>query len=258
MTKRLALGCALLVLVAACGEPAGSDVAGVSTTSTTVPGAGAGDAGDTTTTTVPAEREDRDVQDPTPEQIPPTTVPHGITGEAPQEIIDAVVADLVERAGADGDEIRVVVDEFVIWNDGSLGCPQPGQAYTQALVEGYRIVLEYAGSSYDYHTSERGSFVLCEGQALSGGGSASLIGRDPAGAAVADLAARLGITESEVALVSSRVLEVQTGFPCGPTAAQEEGALPGGLSVGTEILLSAGDSTYRYVSASGRLTYCGS
>jgi hypothetical protein len=33
--------------------------------------------------------------------------------------------------------------------------------YTQALVPGYRVILEAGGTQYDYHAGNRGSFVLC-------------------------------------------------------------------------------------------------
>jgi hypothetical protein len=29
-----------------------------------------------------------------------------------------------------------------VWNDGSLGCPEPGMMYTQALVNGYWLIIE--------------------------------------------------------------------------------------------------------------------
>ena len=53
------------------------------------------------------------------------------------------------------------------WSDGSLGCPRPGQVYTQALVPGYQVVLEVEGRQYDYRATERGYYVLCELPTLS-------------------------------------------------------------------------------------------
>ena len=52
--------------------------------------------------------------------------------------------------------------EPLTWSDGSLGCARPGQAYTQALVPGYQVVLEVEGRQYDYRATERGYYVLCE------------------------------------------------------------------------------------------------
>jgi hypothetical protein len=51
--------------------------------------------------------------------------------------------------------------EAVTWPDGSLGCPQPGRAYTQALVRGYRIQIVAGDRTLEYHASLRGVPFLC-------------------------------------------------------------------------------------------------
>ena len=51
--------------------------------------------------------------------------------------------------------------ESVTWSDGSLGCPQPGVMYTQALVPGWRVRLRGPAGEMDYHASLRGAQVLC-------------------------------------------------------------------------------------------------
>ena len=49
-----------------------------------------------------------------------------------------------------------------VFNDASLGCPQPGEAYAQVQTEGYRFVVEYQGINYDYRVAENDSnVVLC-------------------------------------------------------------------------------------------------
>ena len=64
---------------------------------------------------------------------------------------------------------EVVSAEAVTWNDGSLGCPEAGQAYTQALVDGYQVILEVDGERYDYRVGSGASVKLCEGGPLEGG-----------------------------------------------------------------------------------------
>jgi hypothetical protein len=51
--------------------------------------------------------------------------------------------------------------QSLTWPDGSLGCPQPGRVYTQALVPGYLVVFGASGLSLRYHASARGAWVLC-------------------------------------------------------------------------------------------------
>ncbi len=48
------------------------------------------------------------------------------------------------------------------WNDGSLGCPQPGQLYTQALVDGFQVVLEVDDEQFDYRVGSGTDVRLCE------------------------------------------------------------------------------------------------
>ena len=78
-----------------------------------------------------------------------------------QQLVDAAIADAAARSGAAPGAIRVLDADAVTWSVGSLGCPQPGMLYTQALVPGYRIRLDVGGKAYDYHAGTRGAPVLC-------------------------------------------------------------------------------------------------
>ncbi len=60
-------------------------------------------------------------------------------------LAQAAVTDLAARLGIDESAVTVVSVEEVTWSDGSLGCPEPGMMYTQALENGSLIVLEVAG-----------------------------------------------------------------------------------------------------------------
>jgi hypothetical protein len=99
-------------------------------------------------------------------QITPSDPGQPVTGETPASLLEDILADVVERTGAARQEIDIIRDQAVTWSDGSLGCPQPGVFYTQALVPGYWVVLQVGGDEYDYRASERGFFVLCEGGGL--------------------------------------------------------------------------------------------
>jgi hypothetical protein len=79
----------------------------------------------------------------------------------PDDILQSAIAEAARGQGVDTGSITVVKAEAVTWPDGSLGCPKPGMAYTQALVPGYRIRLRAKGTLLDYHASDRGKLVLC-------------------------------------------------------------------------------------------------
>ena len=63
-----------------------------------------------------------------------------VIGDVPDDFLDRLIADAIERSGVDDNGIFVDRAESVVWNNGSLGCPEPGGLYTQALVDGYHVV----------------------------------------------------------------------------------------------------------------------
>lgn len=111
----------------------------------------------------PSERRTR----LTPTQLPsvervPTYRMEANVGEVPEDLLEAIVDDAIARLDVERDEILVQRAEAVVWNDGSLGCPEPGTAYTQALVNGYWVVLRAGDRELDYRATDRGFFRLCE------------------------------------------------------------------------------------------------
>jgi hypothetical protein len=84
-----------------------------------------------------------------------------VKGEVPHKILDPILNEAAALANVARGQVAVVRAESVIWSDGSLGCPEPGMMYTQALVNGYWIVIEAAGKQYDFRVGRGGSFRLC-------------------------------------------------------------------------------------------------
>ncbi len=76
-------------------------------------------------------------------------------------LAEAARADLATQLGVSEGDIAITSAALVVWNDGSIGCPQPGMSYTQALVDGARITLLHAGTEYIYHQGGDQPF-LCE------------------------------------------------------------------------------------------------
>lgn len=91
--------------------------------------------------------------------------------EVPDEIWAAVIEalDALLDGGVDASAVEVGTVEEVTWNDGSLGCPKPGEVYTQALIDGFRVVVEFEGEEYDYRVGTGTDVRLCEGGAIEGG-----------------------------------------------------------------------------------------
>ncbi len=94
--------------------------------------------------------------------------------EVPDALSDdvwaAVLGNLSERVGQPVTDPTVILAEGITYNDGSLGCPEPGQVYTQALVDGFRVVLEVDGEEFDYRIGSGTDVRLCEsGSTLTDG-----------------------------------------------------------------------------------------
>jgi hypothetical protein len=130
----------LVIALAACG--AGSDLAAVDAT-TTPP---------TTKPTTENETTTMSISDL--EQLP---------------IVAPARADLARRLGVDPEELEVISTEQVEWPDGSLGCPQPGMSYTQALEDGSKVVLGHDDRVYVYHAGADDQPFLCPSEDKDGG-----------------------------------------------------------------------------------------
>lgn len=96
--------------------------------------------------------------------VPPASIGggNGVNDELDQSTIDALVDRAANDTGVEADEITVVSAQPVTWRDGSLGCPQEGGSYTQALVPGYRVVLDIGGDEVHYHAGRDGEFFPCD------------------------------------------------------------------------------------------------
>lgn len=118
-------------------------------------------------TSVPDARPERDVRLLTPRPITPEPIltleeQMPTTGEVPDDLLQQMVDDLSQRLDVSADEIVIQRAERVVWRDGALGCPKPGQVYTQALVNGYRVTLAAGDQLYNYHANNSGYFFLCD------------------------------------------------------------------------------------------------
>ena len=85
--------------------------------------------------------------------------PPGADGMAPT--VQAALDDAIRRTGKPAAALKVVSAERVTWRDGSLGCPEPGLMYSQALVPGFRIRVDAGADALDYHADKRGELRLC-------------------------------------------------------------------------------------------------
>ncbi|MEU8224111.1 hypothetical protein [Kribbella sp. NPDC048915] len=137
---------AATVLLVACGSEAGRE-------------SGSSGAGGQPSMTPSSSPSDPSSTPSSPSSSTPSASPSATPGGS---VTDQAKADLAQRLGVDAAQIRVISSEEVTWRDGSLGCPEPGMMYTQALVPGTRTVLEAGGKQYHYHSGGHRAPFLCE------------------------------------------------------------------------------------------------
>ncbi|HEU5135518.1 MAG TPA: hypothetical protein VFU13_10285 [Steroidobacteraceae bacterium] len=102
---------------------------------------------------------------------PPTRIPDVVAAQPAGERVDianvpravrrAVAADAARRFAVSENDVVLVNAERLTWSDGAMGCPEPGQTYTQMLVPGFRITAKTAAGQMLYHTDSRGTAVTC-------------------------------------------------------------------------------------------------
>jgi hypothetical protein len=75
--------------------------------------------------------------------------------------VAAAIADTATREDVAPEEVVIAALSPVTWDDGSIGCPQKGKVYTQALVDGDLLLLRVGTGLFQYHSSEGGPFAYC-------------------------------------------------------------------------------------------------
>lgn len=93
------------------------------------------------------------------------------TAEVPPELMSMILDDAAGRTGVPADDLVPVRADQIVWNDGSLGCPRPGEVYTEALVRGYWVILRAGDQTLDYRAADTGYFVFCDNAFPGSGGN---------------------------------------------------------------------------------------
>jgi len=140
-------------------------------------------------------------------------------------------------------EIVLISTEAVEWPDGCLGVHRIDVMCTQAIVPGYKIVLEANGRTYEVHTNEAGSSVVVVPDVANVGPLEQMV--------IKQLAMNLGLREDEISVVSSS--DVEFSDSCLDVAMQDvlcaQVVTPGKI-----IVLESEGVQYTYhVSADGSL-----
>ena len=142
-TTRVAV--VLSVVLSASGCASNDDPAGGSSTSAVVSPTAAGTQSSGTASTPPSPGSDAALPDDL----------------RTRPAVAAAIAETATREDVAPGTVVIAAWSPVTWNDGSIGCPQQGQAYTQALVDGELLLLRVGTGLFQYHAAEGGPFAYC-------------------------------------------------------------------------------------------------
>ena len=91
----------------------------------------------------------------------PTVTPVSVPSEA-AAVVNAALIDAATHLGVSQDQLRIDQVQPQQWPDASLGCPQPGQLYSQVVTPGYLIIVSSKdGKQLEYHADARSRVTLC-------------------------------------------------------------------------------------------------
>ena len=96
---------------------------------------------------------------PTPKT---TTIQQQTSGVG--KAVTTATIDLTARLNVKENMIAIESADPIEWSDTSLGCPKPGMVYAQVITPGYKVVLSYQGTEYNYHSGSSAQSFLCEKQ----------------------------------------------------------------------------------------------
>jgi hypothetical protein len=152
MNTKILIGLTIsLVLLAACAQASPSLITPANTISATQGVA------------YPAPTQSPGGPYPAPTQMPGTTP----TASAFTPAQSAAIQAASEKYGIPADQITIISTEAVTWTNGCLGVVIPGVMCTDALVDGYRIILEANGQQFEFHTNQDGTNVVDAAQQLT-------------------------------------------------------------------------------------------
>lgn len=187
---------------------------------------------------------------------PPPATPDTSDLPTPDEalIVSSAAAALAADLGIGMADISHVSTMPTEWSDTSLGCPQPGQAYAQMVTPGYIITLMGNSTTYEVHTDQAGTAIVCTATASgdSADASADPIVQDFIAGAKAQLSAQLGIPETEIALVRSEARE-WSDSSLGCAGGQTPTPAP---TTGYRIVLAVGEERYEFHTDQSRMFLC--
>lgn len=178
--------------------------------------------------------------------------------EREQAAIELAIAAIPADPPLSRDSIQNLKIRSVDWSDGSLGCPQPGQEYTQQIVPGFFVSFSVEGEIKTVHVGN-GRAVECDrfGEIMDERRKRSQAYLQVYQSARIDLARRLYVDPEQVEIVSMKA-ETWTDSSLGCPVDGED--YEHGAYEGLRIEMKCRDHRYEYrtlLEGDGEFMVCG-
>ena len=102
-----------------------------------------------------------------PSQIAQNADASSQSDRLPPKVAKAVIADLTKQQNIPPAKLKVTKYSRESWSDGCLGLPQPEEICSQAIVEGWRVVVSDGSQKWIYRTDNSGRNVRLEAPKVS-------------------------------------------------------------------------------------------
>lgn len=99
---------------------------------------------------------------------PPPESPEPADGNAQQHPRFPAAAEVARRHTGSPEAASLISIREHIWNNGAMGCPQPGQVYTEALVDSYIVQIGLGPQTVRVHSNRRGTIMFVPTNCLGG------------------------------------------------------------------------------------------
>ncbi len=123
------------------------------------------------------------------------------SSQLPSRVANAVIVDLSKQTGIPAGQLQVTQYSRQTWSNGCLGLAKPGEVCTQAVVEGWRVVLSNGQRNWVYRSDRNGRVLRLESQSTAN--NSHNLPANVANAVLRDAAQRLNVSSSQVKIVKA-------------------------------------------------------
>ena len=125
----------------------------------------------------------------------------GASRQLPDRVANAVLVDLSKQTTLSARQLQVTQYSRQTWSDGCLGLAKPGEICTQAVVEGWRVVVSDGQQNWVYRTDRNGRVLRLEAQNTAN--SPNNLPTNVANAVLRDAAQRSNLSSSQLKIVKA-------------------------------------------------------